>query len=392
MFAARKSLLIIATAPVVEMNGILRLDVKFLEGMRAHVADWPGPVCCVLRRGAAAVPFGLELRPEDLDFDLRLLDPGQPLGPELLADVGMVFAAADDPEALSLLPAVRAAGAKLVYSLEYTLETRLRIVALDESRGIARKAWSMLWNLRQERRRRRALRGADGLQANGYPVLDAYRRLQPNCHLYIDGRMRPEMMATAAEMVDRAARLRQGEPLRLIHSGRLERMKGAQDLLPVMAALEALGVAATLDIYGTGALEPELRAGLGRFDGRVRLHAPVDFETFLVPLSRERGDIFLSCHRQSDPSCSYIEAMGCGLAVVGYDNRMWSRLSQSSGSGAVAPLGRPEALATRIAHWHRDREALIESGAAGLTFAKAHDFPTEFKARMAHLAFVLQGG
>lgn len=392
MSATRNSLLMITTAPVIENAGMLRLDVKFLEGMRAHVADWPGPLRCVLRRGAASVPFGVEIRPADLGFELILLDPAEALGAGAFEGVGLVLAAADDAEALSLVPLARAAAAKLVYSLEYTLETRLRIAALDRDRGPARKAWSMLWNLWQERRRRAALRGADALQANGYPVFDAYRRIQPNRHLYIDGRMRAEMLATPAEMAARAARLRAGAPLRLIHSGRLETMKGAQDLLPVMAGLGRLGVPATLDIYGAGALEAELRAGLAPFEGRVRLHRPVDFETELVPISRTNADVFLSCHRQSDPSCSYIEAMGCGLAVAGYDNRMWARLSVESRSGAVAPLGRPEALAMRIAHWHRDREALIQSAEAGLDFARAHDFPTEFKARMDHLASVLRGG
>ena len=42
----------------------------------------------------------------------------------------------------------------------------------------------------------------------------------------------------------------------------------------------------------------------------------VDFETELVPFTRQNADIFLGCHRQSDPSCTYLEAMGCGVAVA----------------------------------------------------------------------------
>lgn len=378
-------LLIVATAPVLEQDGQLRLDVKFVEGMRAHCAHWPGPVRCLLRRGAGGIPFGASYQAADLGFDLRLLDPTQPIGPEHMAGIAMVFAAADDAGTLGLGPLVRAHGAGLVYALEYTLETRLRIVWLDRDRSLPRKLWSVLWNLRQHRRRRHALRAADGVQANGYPAFDAYRGLNRNTMLYLDGRMTPALMATPAEMAARATRLLSGAPLRLIHSGRLEPMKGAQDLLAVMAELDRIGVAATLDIYGAGSLRDRIARGLAQFDGRVRLHDPVDFERALVPISRTEADIFLSCHRQSDPSCSYIEAMGCGLAVAGYDNRMWARLAAESGAGLTAPLGNAAALAGRIATWDKDRAALIQACQTGLSFAAAHDFSGEFKARMDHL-------
>lgn len=382
-------LLIVATAPVLEQGETLRLDIKFVEGMRAHCAHWNGPVRCILRRNAAPIPFGADYDPATLGFDLRILDPDQPVGPAEMAGIRAVFAAADDAQTLGLGPTARAAGAILVYSLEYTLETRLRIVGLDQSRSLPRKIGSALWNLRQERRRRAALKAADGVQANGYPAYDSYRSLNPNTMLYIDGRMTPRLMATPHEMTARAARLRDGAPLGLIHSGRLEPMKGAQDLLPVMAALRALGVQATLDIYGAGSLRDTILQGLRSFGGAVRLHDPVDFETGLVPVSRGGADIFLSCHRQSDPSCSYIEAMGCGLAVAGYANRMWSRLASDSGCGQVAPLGDVAALARRIAAWDRNRADLIQSAEIGWRFAQAHDFASEFKARMDHLTSLL---
>lgn len=385
-------LLIVATAPVIEQGRTLRLDTKFVEGMRAHCALWDGRVACVLRRGAGAVPFGADHDPASLGFDLHLLDPDEPVGPAQMQGVAMVFAAADDARALDLGPLARGQGAGLVYSLEYTLETRLQIAWLDPGRSLPRRLWSMLWNLAQERRRRAALRAADGVQVNGYPALEGCRALNRNTMLYLDGRMTPDLMATGAEMAARADRLASGAPLRLIHSGRLEPMKGAQDLLPVMAALRAQGVQASLDIYGAGSLRGAIADGLSAFDGAVRLHEPVDFETVLVPASRREADVFLSCHRQSDPSCTYLEAMGCGLGVVGYDNRMWARLAAEAGAGQVVPMGRVQALAGAIAAWNRDRSALASAAARGLAFARAHDFATEFKARMDHLATLMPHG
>ncbi len=381
-------LLICATAPVIEQGPALMLDVKFVDGMREHCRHWPGPVRCVLRRGAASVPFGALYAPEDLGFDLHVLDPGAPLPDALMHGAGALFGAADDMAVTALIEPARQAGVPVVLSLEYTLETRIRIALLDDTRSLPRRLWSALWALRSEPARRAALRAADGVQFNGYPAEAAYRGLTDHPLLYLDNRMTPALMATPAEMEARANRLRAGAPLRLIHSGRLEPMKGAQDLLPVMTALRAQGVEATLDIYGTGSLERTIRARLGAFDGAVRLHAPVDFESVLVPASRTGADLFLSCHRQSDPSCSYIEAMGCGLVVAGYANRMWRRLAALSGGGPVAPLGDVAGLAAQIAALDRDRESLLDAAARGLAFAREHDFPGEFTRRMDHLKTV----
>lgn len=381
-------LLIYATAPAEQRADGLWLDAKFVEGMKRHVAEWPGPVSVLLRDAGAALPFGMRCAPETLDFDLTVLPSEASVGAYLTGDVALLAAAADDFRALDFPAQAAAAGIKLVYSLEYTLDTRLRIVRLDPTRNLLRKARSALWTLQQERRLRRALRGADAVQFNGYPAHDAYRNLVRDAHLYLDNRISRDLMANPAEMAARAARLRSGAPLRLIHSGRLEPMKGVQDLLPVMERLAALKVDATLDIYGTGSLQAEIATGLPRFEGRVRLHGPVDFARDLVPFSRTSADIFLSCHRQSDPSCSYLEAMGCGLAVAGYDNAMWRGMHDASGAGALARLGKPDTLAELIAGWDRDREALIRATDQALDFAKAHDFETEFSGRMAHFRAV----
>lgn len=377
-------LVIYATAPSQQRADGLWLDAKFVQGMERHVAEWPGPVSVVLRDLGASVPFGVHCPPGSLGFDLAVIPRGAPIAPCLADDTVLLAATADDHEALDFAQVVRPRGVKLVYVLEYTLGTRLRIVHMDQSRGKVRRLRSALWTLQQERRLRRALRAADAVQFNGFPARDAYQTLVRDAHLYLDNRLSADMMATSEEMRARADRLRRGVPLRLIHSGRLEPMKGTQDLLPVMDRLTALGVDATLDIYGTGSIEATLRAGLERFDGRVRLHAPVDFARELVPINRTQADVFLSCHRQSDPSCTYLEAMGCGLAVAGYDNAMWRGVQARSGGGTAVRLGDAAALAGTIAAWDQDRDALIAASAKARSFAADHDFDRVFSARMAH--------
>jgi glycosyltransferase involved in cell wall biosynthesis len=196
-------------------------------------------------------------------------------------------------------------------------------------------------------------------------------------------------MATPEEMAARAARLASGGPLRIAHSGRLEPMKGAMDLIPIARVLRERGVAFTLDIFGAGSLVDAITASLPEFDGAVRLHVPVDFETVLVPWMRANADLFLSCHRQSDPSCTYLETMGCGVPVIGYDNAMWQRMQAESGSGWVVPMGRVPAMAAQIAQLDSGRDAVAAHAAAALRFAQADDFETEFDLRMVHQAACL---
>lgn len=385
-------LLLLPPAPVIRMNGDrIRLDKKFVEGMSETCASWPGPVDCILREGASSIPFGAEFEPSDLPFGLTVIGAAEMILPAVLKDYDIVQASADTHFDLGLGKRTPESPARRVFVIEYTLATRLEILKLDRGVSLIRKARRAIWLFQQEMRRRRALTSADAIQVNGYPAYDSYRRLNANTLLYLDNRMRAEMLSNPAEIAARKDAIRAGAPIRLINSGRLEPMKGAQDLLPVARALAALGVNFTLDIYGAGSLESEIRAGIQSFglQDKVRLHQPVDFESELVPISRQNADLFLSCHRQSDPSCTYLEAMGCGLPVAGYANQMLSRLVETSRAGWTAPLADVDALAAVIADVASQPDMLQSTSENALAFARQHDFASEFDLRHQHMLALL---
>ncbi|MFN3282313.1 MAG: glycosyltransferase, partial [Tabrizicola sp.] len=331
--------------------------------------------------------FGRDYDRDKLPFDLVLLDPDEALTRRHLSGFDLIYAGGDDFHCLGL-PDLLQPGQKLVYVIEYTQETRLQIMDLDRSRSFLRRLRGRLWLRQRERQRLRAFRAATALQANGYPAFDQYARLCPDTLLYLDGRMTPDLFATESEMAARESWRAAGGPMRLIFSGRLEPMKGAQDLIPVAEVLERRGVDYTLDIFGTGSLQGQIADGLRRLaePGRIRLHGAVDFETELVPFTRTQADIFLGCHRQSDPSCTYIEAMGCGVAVASYDNRMWQRLNGEAQAGWGSPLGKPELLAERLVALAGDPDAITRASRNALAFSQAHGFLPEFRRRMEHLA------
>lgn len=370
-------------------NGHLLLDDKFASGMALHAAHWHGPVRAVMRdMGEGALPFASTVDPASLNFQVTLLPPDAALQTALGDAPGIILASADIAEQLSLGDAARARGLSVVYGIEYTLETRLQIARLERDRALPRKLWSMLWNLRMERRRRAQLRAADGLQLNGFPAETAYARLNRQPLRYLDNRMSADMLATQGEMQARRQRHAKGQPLRLINSGRLEPMKGAHLLVPLARALRQAQVEFTLDIYGSGSLAQEIGQAIADADlgDRVRLHDPVPFETALVPISREAADLFVSCHVQSDPSCAYLEAMGCGLPVAGFNNRMLEALVKDSRGGWCVPMGDVQKLAMLIGRLAGDRGEVMLRADAALAYARQHDFQSEFDARMRHLA------
>jgi glycosyltransferase involved in cell wall biosynthesis len=192
-------------------------------------------------------------------------------------------------------------------------------------------------------------------------------------------------------MSERRDRLLRGAPLRFVFNGRLEPMKGADDLVPVADALKQRGIDFTLDVFGTGTLKDQISAGISarKLGDVVRLHDPVDFETELVPFLRKNADVFLCCHKQSDPSCTYIENMGCGLAVMGYDNRMWAKLSEMSGAGWTGRMGQIDAFADLAESVNADRLEMANRCDRALSFAKAHSFEAESRKRMDHLVSML---
>ncbi|CUH40952.1 2-deoxystreptamine N-acetyl-D-glucosaminyltransferase [Jannaschia seosinensis] len=381
------SLLVISSAPATLVDEKPFLDIKFVEGMRYYNDLWDGPVSCILKLRHDTFPFGQLYEPDQLPFNVTFLPPNKSIGTEELSGQDIILCGGDNHEHLHMADICRNAGKKLAFIIEYIPKTRRQIIFLDPSRSLPRKLYSLLWTMKQERRRRRAFRMADGLQANGYPAFSVYSPMNANTMMYLDNRVGKNLLATENEMAVRQQRLLSGAPLRLVHSGRLEHLKGSQDLIPIARRLESKGVDFTLDIFGTGSLEEEIRKSIAvhGLQDRVRLNGTVDFESGLVPFARQHADVYLSCHRQSDPSCTYIESMGCGLAVIGYANRMWSALCQESDAGWVGPMGNTNALADAVYDAAKDRQRLAASCHAAWSFAARHSFENEFRSRIENM-------
>ncbi len=363
------------------------LTGKFVSGVAEYARHWDGPIHVVMELKGAAdnnldhvpavdgeLPFRLTLG----DCSPQTLNPLLPRAAVVLASVGWT------QNHVSAL--CRAASAPCVYVAEHSLLTRKQMVRAGTRNPVLRmrRTW---WHLRQERLHRQAIAIADGIQCNGTPAFEEYRAINPAPLLYFDTRVRADELAKPTDVTQRAS-----ERLQLFFSGRFTGIKGVDHLPAVAAELAKLGIAFDLHLCGDGELRESMQADCQRLGvtQQVHFHGNLDFHHQLLPLVRRQADLFVCPHRQGDPSCTYLETMGCGVPIVGYDNQAFAGVVRESGCGWVTPLDRPALLARQIARLAPQRDRLRQAGLDALAFAAEHTFEATFARRIDHLRQVSQ--
>jgi glycosyltransferase involved in cell wall biosynthesis len=363
------------------------MDIKAADGVACYAHFWPGKVRCLGRQGAIeGITYGQWYNLAELPFEIRTLSANAD-GAEMAQnarDAAILTAGADLYLDLGVVEAM--APLPVVMIIEYTLRTRLAINRLSEA-GLLKRLRTSMWLRWMERGRRKALSAASGIQANGWPAFAAYGPASPDPLLYFDTRLRTEDLISGEAAAAKAAALTKREPLRLAFSGRLERMKGADHLIPIARMLQARNCAFSLDIYGEGSLRSAIQkdveeAGLGAL---VHLHGPVDFQSVLVPSFKESVDLFLCCHPQGDPSCTYLETLGCGVPILGYLNEAWDGLLRIGTCGAGVRVGDDAAMVGEIVRLDLDRAELGRLMVGAAKVAESRSFEKVYAQRIQHL-------
>lgn len=373
-------------------SGDIRLTEKFVSGVRMTIAHWDGPVEVLIQKDNANHSGNLDdvwVKLEDLPFRVTVADFHSPEAKSVIARAGVVQGGADHhlnhmPDWCSEL------GAHYVMVSEYTLRTRWQII--DAERRSPLVTWRRkVWAWRQERANQASVKAAAAVQCNGTPTFDAYQPLNERAMLYFDSRVTADMLPAEPRLAVREAPWSSAEPMRLAFSGRLNRMKGVDHLPLVALALRDRGVPFTMDIYGDGPLVAELQKTIARLGLQdfVRLGGVLDFASELMPTVRDAVDLFVCCHRQGDPSCTYLETLACGVPIVGYGNEAFEGLMRRCPAGESVPMNDWSAMAEVIEKLARDPQRLAEMARLGLAFAREHTFEHEFKRRIEHMAQLL---
>ena len=395
----KNDLAVVISAPATIRDGELVFDGKALSGIKEYSRSWGlGRVVGIFRmqRDLGSDYFVAVSDAETLE-KIQVFEDEQSIA-EALAKFDTILLAGDNFKDLEIFEKIKNKSKRIFFSIENNIHTRFKIIYL-ENVGIFKKIKSYIWNIFTEIKRKKAFRDCLGIQANGFPAKVAYQNLNRSTMLYFDTRTTIDMVATEQDMRDRAARYLSSKKVELVFSGRLESLKGASDLPKVAKALDDMQVDFCLHIFGQGSLHSQIAGAiesLGLAD-RVKMHGGVDFKEELVPFIRNRADIFVCTHKQSDPSCTYLETFSCGVPIVGYSNEALDGLIAATAAGWSVESGNAPMLAKKIASLIGSPKTLADAAANALTFAKSHTFELEYRRRVENLlptaaAFGVLGG
>lgn len=369
-------------------NGSIVLTRKFMDGVHEFQKFWEGPVAVYMmpRKNEAGQMDDVNVWPKDLSFHLEVLSY-QDIVRAITADpTSTVLLSLDDFRQSGLGAICRKSGIACAYISEYTLNTRKQIIDTTTANRLLRVR-RKYWEENEEKKRRTAVVSANGLQCNGTPTYDAYRELNPHSILFFDTRVTDDLLATKEEVSWRASSLGSNRPLKLLYSGRLAPMKGAMQLLDVAKELRRMDVDFHLSICGDGELKQAMSQEIeaNHLAQNVSMEGVLDFRRELVSFVKSEIDLFVCCHPQGDPSCTYLETMSCGVPIAGYANEAFAGIVQSSGVGWLAPVNQPGQLARVILEIQKSPESLREKSFDALAFAKEHTFHQTVARRIDHL-------
>jgi colanic acid/amylovoran biosynthesis glycosyltransferase len=360
-------------------GGILCVDRKFHTGMLAYCAALGGGLTTV-HPLATRDHIGIDMIEVSLDclpYAVLVVEPDGDLGPFRILIESSTLAYG---MGLGFERIAQACGVPYVMVAEYDLKTRI-VVSTSQVRSVARKsvraariAWDYFMHFVPDARL------AASIHCNGYPICDALQRVNPKRLLYLDSRMSESMVVSSEQLRGRLLNLR-SRPLRLIFSGRYEPLKGALDVVKVGISAIRRGLRVEMHTYGDGSQKGEMRrlvesAGM---TAQITVHDGIAYPE-LVEISCG-FDVFVCCHIQGDPSCTYLESFGAGLPIVGYDNRMWRRLCQESGAGLSVRMHDVEAVVGGLESIQSQSGLLEELSSRAREFALSHTFDREFVKR-----------
>lgn len=368
-------------------DGLLQVDRKFLLGMQRYAERVRRPLLAVLPEASveARIMDRVEVPCAELPFEVmtvrvdgwgRTLPADSARLRNAISESGLIYGMGLGAPGVALR-----LGVPYILVLENDLRTRMLLTTSETTSPLrrasraARCAWRHFTVDVPEMRR------AHSLHCNGYPVYEATRAHNPRRLLYLDSRMSENMLVSQQELTARLAD-RPGRPLRLLFSGRYERIKGVEDVVRVGLECLRRGLDVEMHCYGEGSLRAEMATLAATADrpDRICIHDSVSYPE-LLKIART-FDVFVCCHIQSDPSCTYLESLGAGLPIVGYDNRMWRSLCRHSGAGLSSRLGHPAAVADSVQRLLSEHETLAAMSLRALEFARQHCYEREFAKRI----------
>jgi len=117
----------------------------------------------------------------------------------------------------------------------------------------------------------------------------------------------------------------------------------------------------------------------------VSMKGSLDFYQELLPDLKKNVDLFVCLHRQSDPSCTYLETLSCGIPIVGYRNKAFDGLLQLSDIGWGTKMDDINEIAKIIIYLDKNRIEISKKSKNSILFARPNNFEATFTKRINQL-------
>lgn len=377
-------LTVIQNNPIAVRDGNVFVDRKFVSGMKWFANKLSFPITAVHPSVTSLdlVMDGVWIPLTDLGFNVMCVDMSESRRGSIeeiakqISRSRLVYTSMHHIAAMALNLSV-----PYILLREYDLWTQLVIARNSINspmRGLVRAGRVVARHFSEDIR---VMRGARLIHCNGFPVYDESLRFNSNCLLYLDSRVSSSDLISVRQLNERLIKAGQRKTLRILYSGRYERIKGVLDALRVVIECQRMGLDVEFHAFGQGSLLSELNrtASFAPVPEKIHINNSIPFPR-LVERSRE-FDLFLACHIQADPSCTYLETFAAGLPIVGYGNKMFERLCEVSNAGVATRIGNPRLVAEQIEILWRDRSSLERLSWLARSFCADHPFEKEFSLR-----------
>jgi colanic acid/amylovoran biosynthesis glycosyltransferase len=192
---------------------------------------------------------------------------------------------------------------------------------------------------------------------HGMDCYTAYSTFSSNPHLVHDVHLGKANRVVHAEIEER---LRHEGPIRIAYAGRVHRDKGIFDWIEALTLAADLGVVFTATWFGEGPELERARKLVATAGLEDRIHLPGATDHAKVIRLLRSFDLLMFCHKTMESPRCLVEALICGLPLVGYDAPYPRDLIKNNGGGLLVKPD-PKALATALATVPEQRDKLTRS-------------------------------
>ena len=218
------------------------------------------------------------------------------------------------------------------------------------------------------------IRGSSLGLFHGQDCFDAYEKFSSNPHVVHDIATGHSDLISKSDLLNR---LSQHEELRIAYAGRAHREKGVFDWIDTLTNL-TFPFRATW--FGDGPeidTARELIRSLALND-KIRFPGAVSHREVLHQL--KSFDVFLFCHKTPESPRCLIEALQCGLPIVGYESP-YPRMLAAHGAGFLSKQGDISKLARTLSDINSNRASLKSSSEAAVIEGTKYSAETVFAHR-----------